>query len=255
MKTFLKIGFAASAMLFVYTASEGQTLRDYANRAKTIVNTKSNSNSNQQGGSINNLSNTDIVAALRQALEIGAQNSGQKLSSLNGYFGNQLIKILMPPEAKKVESTLRNMGAGEQVDKAILSMNRAAEDAAMKAVPIFVDAIKGMSIQDGLSILQGGNGAATNFLKGRTTNALTNAFRPVIQKSLDKVNATRYWKDIFTIYNKVPLVQKINPDLTAYVTERALNGLFVTIADEENKIRLNPAARVTDLLKKVFGAH
>ena len=159
----------------------------------------------------------------------------------------------MPPEAKKVESTLRSMGFGEQVDKAILSMNRAAEDAATKAVPIFVNAIKGMSIQDGISIVRGGQGAATNYLKNRTTMELTNAFRPVIENSLNKVNATKYWTDIFTIYNKIPTVQRVNTDLPAYVTERALNGLFVTIADEENKIRTNSAARVTDLLKKVFG--
>ncbi len=153
-----------------------------------------------------------------------------------------------------MESTLRSLGFGNQVDQAILSMNRAAEDAAAKAVPIFVNAITSMSIQDGISIVRGGQGAATNFLKNRTTQSLTDAFRPVIQNSLGKVNATRYWTDIFTIYNRLPTVRnKINPDLTAYVTERALNGLFVTIAEEENKIRLDPAARVSDLLRKVFG--
>lgn len=254
MNKFLKVGFAVVAMLFTGMQVNAQSLRDYVNKADRAINGKGN-NGNQGSGSINNLSNTDIVSALREALQIGAKNSGQKLSAMNGYFGNQLIKILMPPEAKQVESTLRNMGLGDQVDKAILSMNRAAEDAAMKAVPIFIDAIKGMSIQDGLSILKSGNGAATAYLKQKTTTALTSAFRPVIQNSLDKVNATKYWKDIFTTYNKVPLVKHVNPDLTSYVTERALNGLFVTIADEENKIRVNPAARVTDLLKKVFGAH
>ncbi len=252
MKIFLKTGLLAVALMSVTLQGEAQRFQDYVNKANQLVNGNSNNNNS---GSINNLSNGDVVAALRQALEIGAQNSGQKLSALNGYFGNQLIKILMPPEAKKVESTLRSMGMGAQVDKAILSMNRAAEDAATKAVPIFVNAIKGMSIQDGLSILKGGNGAATNYLKSRTTAALTNAFRPVIENSLNKVNATRYWRDIFTIYNKIPMVQHVNPDLTSYVTERALNGLFVTISEEENKIRMNPAARVTDLLKKVFGAH
>jgi hypothetical protein len=195
------------------------------------------------------------VSALRQALEIGAQNASGRLNSVNGFFGNALIKVLMPPEAQKIESTLRSIGMGATVDKAILSMNRAAEDAAGKAVPIFVNAIRNMNIQDGLNILKGGNGAATNFLRNATTAALTTAFKPVIQNSLNKVNATAYWGDVTRIYNRLPTTRsQINPDLTAYVTERALNGLFVNIADEENKIRTNPAARVTDLLSKVFGA-
>ena len=161
----------------------------------------------------------------------------------------------MPPEAQKIESTLRNFGFGPTVDKAILSMNRAAEDAAGKAAPIFINAIKNMNIQDGLNILKGGNGAATAFLRTATTTALTSAFRPVIQASLNKVGATAYWGDVTRIYNGLPTTRsRINPDLPAYVTERALNGLFVNIADEENKIRTNPAARVTDLLNKVFGA-
>lgn len=206
------------------------------------------------GTSTTNLSNAEIVNALKQALEIGSNNAGSQLSVLNGFFGNQLIKILMPPEAKKVESTLRSMGMGGEVDKVILALNRAAEDAAKQAAPIFVNAIKGMSIQDGVSVLKGGNGAATNFLKGKTTQELTNAFRPVIQNSLNKVNATKYWAQVFTIYNRLPTTtNKINPDLTGYVTERALSGLFVTVEQEENKIRQDPAARVTDLLRKVFG--
>lgn len=144
---------------------------------------------------------------------------------------------------------------GSIVDKAILSMNRAAEDASGKAVPIFVNAIRNMNIQDGLNILRGGNGAATAFLRNATTAALTTAFRPVIQTSLSKVGATNYWGDVMRTYNRLPTTRnQINPDLTAYVTERALNGLFVNIAEEENKIRTNPAARVTDLLSKVFGA-
>jgi hypothetical protein len=154
-----------------------------------------------------------------------------------------------------VESTLRSFGFGQVVDKAILSMNRAAEDAAGKAAPIFINSIKSMNIQDGINILKDGNGAATAYLRNSTTAALTQAFRPVIQNSLSKVGATAYWGDVMKIYNGLPTTRnKINPDLTAYVTERALNGLFVSIADEEAKIRTNPAARVTDLLNKVFGA-
>lgn len=218
---------------------------------KKANNTINDNTGNKQTGSF---TNTEAVNALKEALKIGSQNASGRLNTVNGFFGNQLIKILMPPEAKQVESTLRSIGMGAQVDKAILSMNRAAEDASGLAVNIFVNAITGMSIQDGISIVRGGQGAATNYLKNRTTQELTNAFRPVVQNSLDKVEATRYWRDIMTIYNKLPTVRnKINPDLTAYVTERALNGLFVTIADEENKIRTNPGARVTDLLRKVFG--
>lgn len=236
---------AATALLLLTGSAQAQGWLDKASQVLG-----SSSGSTNAG----NITNTDATAALRQALDIAAQNAGNRLHTLDGYFGNQLIKILMPPEAQKVESALRSIGMGEVVDKAILSMNRAAEDAAIKAVPIFIDAIKNMSIQDGMSIVRGGNGAATNYLKQKTTLALTNAFRPVIEQSLNQVNATAYWKEIFTRYNQMPLVRNpINPDLTGYVTERALNGLFVTIADEENKIRTNPAAQVTDLLKKVFG--
>ncbi len=197
------------------------------------------------------LSNTDVVNGLRQALEIGAQNSSNILSQVNGYFGNAAVKILMPPEAQKVEQTLRNIGLGSIVDKATLSMNRAAEDAAKSAAPIFINAIKQMSIQDAMQILSGGQHAATDYLKKTTTGALTTAFQPVIQKSLQQVDATKYWSDVFSTYNKFSL-KKVNPDLTAYVTEKALDGLFYNISQEEAKIRTDPAARATDLLKKVF---
>lgn len=210
---------------------------------------------NSGNTSVYSLSNTDIVAALRQALELGSQNTSQRLGTVNGFFGNALIKLAMPPEAKKLEMTLRNLGFGSLADKVILQMNRAAEDAAGKAAPIFVDAIKKMNIQDGLNILRGGDGAATAYLKQATTASLTTAFRPVIQNSLNKVGATAVWGDAMRIYNNLPTTRtKINPDLAGYVTERALNGLFLGIADEESKIRKDPAARVTDLLVKVFGA-
>lgn len=264
MKQIVKTLLVAGAALGSTMSADAQTLKDWVNKANTVVNGGSgnnnsgngNNNNNGSGGSLNNISNNEIVTALRQALEIGTKNAAGKLNITNGFFGNQIIKVLMPPEARQIESTLRSLGMGAQVDKAILSMNRAAEDAAGKAVPIFVNAITSMSIQDGVGIVRGGQGAATNYLKGRTTAALTSEFRPVIQNSLNKVGATRYWADIVNIYNRLPTVRnKVNPDLTGYVTERALNGLFVTIADEENKIRLNPASRVTDLLKKVFGSN
>lgn len=250
MNNILKIAFVIALSVASSSNANAQLFKDIVNTANNVINNNGgNTNNNNRGG----FSNADAVSALKEALQIGTRNASGRLNVMNGYFGNQLIKVLMPPEARQMESTLRSMGLGDQVDKAILSMNRAAEDAASQAVPIFVNAITGMTIQDGIGIVRGGQGAATNFLKNTTTQALTNAFRPQIQNSLNKVGATRYWADIVNIYNKVPFVQKMNPDLAGYVTERALNGLFITIADEENKIRTNPASRVTDLLKKVFG--
>lgn len=206
------------------------------------------------GGS-GKLSNDDIVAGLKEALSVGAKNSAGKLSSLDGFFKNEAIKLLMPPEAKKVESALRSAGLGTQVDKAILSMNRAAEEASKSAAPIFVDAIKQMSFQDALGILKGADTAATSYLKGKTTSALTTSFRPVIEEALKKTDATKYWKDVFETYNKLPTtLKKINPDLPGYVTDKALYGMFIQVAEEEKKIRKDPAARVSDILKKVFGS-
>lgn len=221
------------------------------NRPGATTTRNNNSTTNKS-----NLSNADIASGLKEALKVGAQNAGKRLSATDGYFGNSLIKILLPAEAKQVESTLRSFGMGSVVDKAILSMNRAAEDAATKAAPIFINAITSMSIQDGMNILTGGNNAATLFLKARTVAALTQAFNPVIQNSLNKVGAPEIWRTVFSTYNSLPLAQnKVNPDLTGYVTERALAGLFTTISEEEQKIRTNPAARVSDILQKVFGSN
>ncbi len=170
---------------------------------------------------------------------------------MNGFFKDAALKILMPAEAQKVEQKLRSLGFGKQVDNAILSMNRAAEDAAKSAAPIFINAIKCITIQDGLGILKGGDFAATNFLKEKTTLQLTEAFRPVIESSLQKVNATKYWNTLFTTYNTFSK-EKVNTDLSAYVTEKALSGIFLQVSLEEQKIRKDPLARTTDILKKVF---
>ena len=199
-----------------------------------------------------NLSNEDIINGLKDALRVGTDSSSKKLSKLDGFFGDAAVKVLMPEEAKKVEKTLRNFGMGGMVDKAILSMNRAAEDAASGVGTIFWDAIKRMSIKDGLQILRGGDFAATDYLKTITTKELTEKFRPVIEASLVKADATKYWKDLFTTYNRFSNSQ-VNTDLTAYVTDKALSGLFYNISLEEQKIRKDPAAQVTDILKKVFG--
>ena len=196
-------------------------------------------------------SQSQVVEGLKQALTIGTQNSASRLSAVDGFFADAAVKILMPPEAEKAEKTLRNVGLGKQVDNAILSMNRAAEDAAKSAAPIFIDAIKQMSIQDAFGILKGGDFAATNYLKDKTTASLTEAFRPVIESSLKKVDATKYWNTVFTTYNKFSS-EKVNTDLSAYVTEKALAGIFYQVGQEEQKIRKDPVARTTDILKKVF---
>lgn len=197
------------------------------------------------------LSNEEIIGGLKEALQVGTGNSTQKLASVDGFFADAAIKVLMPAEAKKAEAKLRALGLGKQVDAAILSMNRAAEDAAKSATPIFINAIKGITIGDGLSILKGGDFAATTYLKGKTLSQLTEAFRPVVEQSLQKVDATRHWKTVFTTYNKFSS-EKVDTDLTAYVTEKALAGIFYQVGLEEQKIRKEPVARTTDLLKKVF---
>lgn len=197
------------------------------------------------------LSNDEIINGLKEALSVGTDHASKRLSAADGFFKDAAVKILMPPEALKAEKKLRSLGMGKLVDDAILSMNRAAEDASKSAAPIFINAVKGMSIQDGISILRGGDFAATTYLKDKTTTSLTEAFRPVIETSLKKVNATKYWNTVFTTYNKFS-TDKINPDLSAYVTEKALAGIFYQVGLEEQKIRKDPLARTTDLLKKVF---
>ena len=218
--------------------------------SKNVLSTINNTVSGSGNGK--SLSKEEIIDGLKEALSVGTNNSTVKLGGVDGFFADAAVKILMPEEAKKAEKTLRNLGMGELVDKAILSMNRAAEDAASGVGNIFLDAIKHMTVTDGLKILQGGDFAATEYLKANTTASLTEKMRPVIEASLKKVDATTYWRDVFTAYNKVSM-QKVNPDLTAYVTEKAMAGIFYQVGLEEQKIRKDPAAQVTDLLKKVFG--
>jgi len=204
------------------------------------------------GGS-GNLSNADIVQGLKEALRVGADSATFHLGLLNGFYGDDMIRIVMPPEAQKVEKTLRDVGFGKTVDQAIVSMNRAAEDASKYVGDIFVNSIKQMTIQDALGILKGDNFAATDYLKRSTTVQLTAAFKPIVSKSLQFVNATKYWKDVFTVYNRFSS-NPVNTDLTDYVTQKTLDGLFYHIGLEEQKIRKDPAARITDILKKVFGS-
>jgi hypothetical protein len=205
---------------------------------------------NQNKGS---LTEKDAAAGIKEALTKGTEQSVKTVSNLNGYFGNPEIKIPFPPEAKEIESKLRAVGLGDKVDEVVLTINRAAEDAAKEAKPIFVAAIKNMSITDAINIVKGENNAATKYLDKNTSPELNTKFQPPIKSSLDKVEATKHWTEVIDLYNKIPFVKKMNPNLTEYVTKKAIEGLFVMVAKEELKIRKDPVARTTDLLKKVFG--
>jgi len=199
-----------------------------------------------------NLSESDIVSGLKEALTVGSKNAAGSASKLNGFNGNSLIRIPFPPEVQEVEEKLRSLGMGKQVDEFVVTMNRAAEEAAKQAAPVFVDAVTHMTISDGLTILKGNDTAATSYLKKSTSGTLHEKFKPVIKDATQKVDVTKYWTPLITTYNKIPFVTKKNPDLDEYITQRALTGLFVLVGQEETKIRKDPAARVTDILKKVF---
>jgi hypothetical protein len=218
-------------------------------QAQKIIKQITNAVSGQGSG----LSNAEIINGLKEALKVGTNNSTAAASKLDGYYKNPLIKIPFPREVSEVEKTLRNMGMNKEVDKFVMTLNRAAEDAAKSAAPVFLNSIQKMTINDGLSILKGGNDAATQFLKNTSNAALIASFKPIVQNSLSKVQITQYWNPLMTTYNKIPFVKKVNPDLNQYVTDKAIEGLFKLIAAEELKIRKDPAARINDILKKVFG--
>ena len=191
---------------------------------------------------------------IKEALTQGVTTAVLNLNKTDGFFGSEFYKVLLPPDAKKIENTLRNLGMGAQVDKAILSINRGAEDAVGYGKPIFVDAIKEMTLKDALNIIKGPKDAATNYFKEKTKEKLIVAFTPSVKSSLDRTNATKYYGDIVTTYNKLPTTfKKSNPDLTSYVVGKAVDALFDQVAKEEANIRANPVARTTDILKKVFG--
>ena len=199
------------------------------------------------------LSTQEVASGLKEALTKGISQGADAASKVDGFLGNPQIKIPLPPEIQKIENRLRQVGMGSEVDRFITTLNRGAEQAAAEAKPIFISAIRSMTIQDAWDILKGENNAATQYLRKTTSDQLTEKFRPVIQKSLEQVNATRYYGDLVSTYNRIPGVQKINEDLNAYATERALDGLFFLVAQEEANIRENPAARTTELLRRVFG--
>lgn len=207
-----------------------------------------------KSGSKNDVSNKDAAAGLKEALKIGSGNAVSLTGKTDGYFGNAAIKILMPEQLRTVEQGLRLLGQGEQIDAFVLSMNRAAEKAAPSAKSIFWDAITGMSFDDARKILGGGDTAATDYFRAKTGDALTAAFRPIVTDSMKDVGVVKQYQQLQGAYKSVPFASSLPSfDIESYVVGKALDGLFLVLGDEERKIRKDPAARVTDLLKQVFG--
>jgi len=252
IKSFFRIAFIMIISILFQQQAQAQKLGDLLKKTKDSTGNKVTGLLDGIVSGNTKLSAAEVAEGLKEALEKGTGNSVAKLNVVDGYLANAAIKILMPPEAQKIEKTLRSIGLGKQVDQAITAMNRAAEDAAGKATPIFVSAIKQMTIEDAFGILRGGDSSATTYLRLKTTDSLTNAFAPVVNQSLEKVDATKYWNTIFTRYNAIT-GSNIETNLGAYVTAKALSGIFYQLAAEEKNIRQNPAARTSELLKKVFG--
>ncbi len=199
------------------------------------------------------LDDNTIISGLKEALSIGTENAVKSVSQVDGYFGNEIIKILMPEKIQKVADVLGKVGYQEQVDGFMLSMNRAAERAAPEAASIFGSAIKEMTLDDARGILDGGDTAATDYFKTKTSGTIYEAFKPIISSSMNEVGVTHAYKEMMDKYTSLPFMKSESLDLDHYVTDKALNGLFYMVGQEEKKIRTNPAGRVTDLLKKVFG--
>ena len=202
-----------------------------------------------QGGAIGN---DQIASGLREALDFGIEKQVTKLTQTDGFFKNELVKILLPEELQKVDNTLRKMGLSNLADEGLKVLNRAAEDAVKEATPIFVNAVKGITFSDAKQILLGGDDAATNYLKTTTQTQLYSSFNPVIKNSFAKVGADQVWSNLINRYNNIPFVSQVNPDLTDYVTQQALKGVYTMISVEEKEIRTKATARTTALLQKVF---
>ncbi|MDF1672915.1 MAG: DUF4197 domain-containing protein [Vicingaceae bacterium] len=199
------------------------------------------------------LSNGEVISGLKEALTIGTKNSTSLTSKLDGYYKNPEIFIPFPEEAIKVKEKVESLGMKKQVDEFVMTMNRAAETASKEATPIFVNAVKEMTIADGFAILKGEDNAATMYLKNKTSGQLKVKFNPVVKNAIEKVHVTKYWNPVINTYNKIPFIDKQNPNLDDYITTKAMDGLFLMIEKEEKKIRKDPLARVTDILKRVFG--
>jgi hypothetical protein len=231
---------AALALLLLFPAVSNAQLDGILKKAQKNVD------------KITGQSGVDIGAGLKEALQKGVDKQVTKLTAMDGFYKNEAVKILMPDELQKVEKGLRSVGLGSLADDGIKSLNRAAEDAVKEATPIFVDAIKKMTITDAKNILMGQNNAATTYLQNSTTKPLYDKFLPVVKNSIGKVGADKVWNNLITKYNNLPLTQNVNPDINDYVTQKALEGVFKMIAVEELNIRTDVSARTSPLLKKVF---
>lgn len=245
------ISFSAASFAQMNLGQDFNSIKKDANKDINKVTGKSDSSSST------GLSNDDIVNGLKEALKVGSNHAGDSASKTDGFYKNPAIKIPFPPDAQKVQDYAIKAGQQKQVDDFVLSLNRAAEQAAVKAAPIFLNAITSMSISDGLSILKGANDAATQYMKSKTMQQLHDAFLPIVKQAIASVNVTKYWTPMADAYNKTTFLTgdpKVNTDLNEYCTQQALNGLFVLLAKEELSIRQNPVARVSDILKKVFGS-
>ena len=198
------------------------------------------------------ITNSQIAGGLKEALNNGITNQVSTLAIKDGFLKNELVKIMLPQELQKVDNTLRKIGLSKLADEGLKVLNRAAEDAVGEAIPIFIDAIKGMTFADAKNILLGDNNAATSYLKGKTTDALYQKFNPIINNSFQKVGADKIWSNLITKYNNLPLTKDVNPDLTDYVTGEALKGVYTMVEIEERNIREKVSSRTSDLLKRVF---
>ncbi|MCS6935005.1 MAG: DUF4197 domain-containing protein [Chitinophagales bacterium] len=245
-----RIVFSVAALAILLNA-EAQKV----NTGSSNSGTSGNKTSNSVVNTVANFTNAEAASAIKEALSKGVTAGVNRVGVIDGYFKNQFIKILFPPQAKEVETTLRKLGLNTLVDNMILSMNRAAEDAAKHAAPIFLNAIKQMTIHDAVSIVTNQQkDAATRFLERTTTEQLVTAFKPSIKTALDKSLATKYWSEITNRYNRIPFVKKVETDLPDYVTRKAISGLFYVIAQEEAKIRKDPKGTANNIIEKVFGS-
>jgi len=242
--------FLASVLLLLVTTANAQLLKGVINKDSLSKKVKG---LGRTGGSAK-LTNEEVIKGLKEALSVGTNKSVDIGSKLDGYYKNPRLFIPWPEEAKEMKEKLMGLGFEKKIQEFEMSLNRAAEEAALKAAPVFMEAITNMSLQDGFAILKGTDTAATNYLRKTTYAPLEQKFLPVVKEAIAKVKVTSYWNPLVTSYNKIPFVKKQNPDLEAYVTKKAINGLMLLIADEEKNIRRNPGARVSDLLKKVFGS-
>lgn len=232
-----------TALLFSFISCD--VLQESLNAVNTSTNTKPS------------LTNDEVISGLKEALQLGIKNSVNLTSITDGFLKNDSIRLPFPPDAIKVREKAIELGLSGKVNDFETTLNRAAEEATKEALPIFADAIKNMTVQDGFTILNGGDGAATKFLKDNTSSKLIAAFSPKVKSATSKVELTKYWNPIISKYNSAMTLtggQKLDPDLDAYITQKAIDGLFYMVAKEENKIRKDPMARVTDLLAKVFGS-